>query len=104
MKRARSNGRRSVILYELNEVPWEIIDLYTSRKPGSTVARLTSSARCQTTVNDDPEHLSPWRTWPTFHKGLYSKDHGSFELGQDPATFRGENIWDVAEAEGLRFG
>ena len=104
MERTAGRGQRSVILYELNEVPWEILDLYASRRPQSSVATLLARARCQTTVNEDHHDLQPWRTWPTFHKGMYCDQHGSFDLGQDPDTFRGENIWDVAEAEGLRIG
>ena len=69
-----------------------------------TRPRFLNKGRCQTTVNEDPHHLQPWRTWPSFHKGMYSDDHGSFELGQDPATFRGKNIWDIAEDNGLKVG
>ncbi len=93
-----------VVLYELNEVPWEIIDLYVEHRPESRLARILPRSRCQTTHNGDPTHLSPWRTWPTFHTGLYSEEHNSFELGQDPGTFRGVNIWEVAEQEGLSVG
>lgn len=93
-----------VVLYELNEIPWEIIDLYVEHRPQSNLARLLPRSRCQTTHNGDPNHLSPWRTWPTFHTGLYSDDHNSFELGQDPDTFHGVTIWDVAEDAGLSIG
>lgn len=93
-----------VLLYELNEVPWQIIDLYVGERPDSTLARTLPRSRCQTTHNGDPAHLSPWRTWPTFHTGLYAHEHNSFELGQDPDTFRGVTIWDVAEKEGRRIG
>jgi hypothetical protein len=102
--RTAEDGGREVILYELNEVPWEIVDHYARVRTSSRLAALLPRARCQTTVNEDPNHLQPWRTWPTLHTGLYSDDHNSFELGQDPATFRGRTIWDVAEAEGLPIG
>lgn len=97
-------GARHVILYELNEVPWEIIDLYVRRNPSSNLASLLADGACQTTVNEDSHHLSPWCTWPTFHKALYSGDHNSHDLGQDPETLRGINIWDVAEQAGLTVG
>jgi len=98
------DDRRQVVLYELNEVPWEIIDLFIAQRPSSNVASLVHGGRCQTTRNEDPNHLSPWRTWPTFHKARYSDHHNCFELGQDPSTFRGLNLWDVAEEEGLKVG
>ena len=100
----QTSQARHVVLYELNEVPWEIIDLYVSRHPSSNVAQLVSGGRCQTTVNEDPNHLSPWVTWPTFHKARYSDEHNSFDLGQDPSTFRGSSLWDVAEEAGLKVG
>lgn len=103
MEVAATRGRE-VILYELNEVPWEIVDHYARVRPDSHLARLLPRSRCQTTINEDHHHLQPWRTWPTLHKALYSDDHNSFELGQDPATFRGKAVWEVAEEEGLSIG
>lgn len=93
-----------VIIYELNEVPWEIVDLYVAARPQSHTARWLRASRLETTVDDDPAHLCPWRTWPTFHTGLYTEDHRSYELGQDPETFRGVPIWDVVEGAGGRIG
>lgn len=97
-------GRRRVVIYELNEVPWQVVDLYVAEHPGSTLTRLLDRGLSLTTENHDPVPLQPWRTWPTFHTSLYTDDHNSFELGQDPATFRGRAIWDVAEAAGLAVG
>jgi hypothetical protein len=61
-----------------------------------------------TTVDEDPLNAEvypqPWRTWPTFHRSMYSADHGSMHLGQDPETFRGETLWDVASDAGRRVG
>ena len=97
-------GERSVILYELNEVPWRVIDLYLGARPGSNLAGLVPDALSLTTANADPVPLQPWRTWPTLHTSLYTDEHNSFELGQDPSTFRGTPIWDVADAAGLPVG
>jgi hypothetical protein len=94
--------KRDVILYELNEVPWRVVDYYIERRPDSHMAALLSGGQSLTTHHDDSAHLSPWRTWPTLHMSTY--DHNSFDLGQDPATFRGEPIWDVADRAGLSVG
>jgi hypothetical protein len=93
-----------VLLYELNEVPWPIIDHYLTHRPGSVLASALERAQCLTSINDDSAMLSPWRAWPTFHTGLYTKDHNSWALGQDSETFRGETIWDIAESSGQRVG
>jgi hypothetical protein len=97
--------KRDVILYELNEVPWSIVDYYVQRRPKSNFAALLDAGQSLTTHHlDAPElqGLQPWRTWPSFHNSTY--EHNSFDLGQDPATFRGEPIWDVAERAGLSVG
>jgi hypothetical protein len=97
--------KRDVILYELNEVPWSIVDYYVQRRPKSNFAALLDEGQSLTTRHsDDPklQGLQPWRTWPSLHNSTY--DHNSFDLGQDPATFRGDPIWDVAERAGLSVG
>jgi hypothetical protein len=92
---------RSVILYELNEVPWSVVDYYVEKRPDSNLAALVKEGQSLTTkiANDD---LQPWRTWPTFHTSMYG--HNSYDLGQDPSSFRGEPLWDVAERAGLSVG
>jgi hypothetical protein len=95
---------RKVILYELNEVPWAIVDRYIESRPQSTLADLLSTGQSLTTVVDDSVPLQPWRTWPTLHLSLNTADHNSFDLGQDPATFHGRSIWDAAEDAGLSVG
>jgi len=93
-----------VVLYELNEVPWSVLDYYTATRPQSNLAAVVKDGRCLTTLNEDVEELSPWRTWPTIHNSLYTREHNSFELGQDPSTFQGQPVWDVAVENGLRVG
>lgn len=97
-------SKPAVMLYELNEVPWSIVDLYIERNPGSAFAALLTRGRTYTTVNEDPAHLSPWRTWPTLHRSMYVADHGAYDLGQDPSTFRGTDLWTVLDEAGHSVG
>jgi hypothetical protein len=92
---------RNVILYELNEVPWSVVDYYVAKRPASNLAALLREGQSLTTTNSSDD-LQPWRTWPTFHTSMY--DHNSYDLGQDPTSFRGEPLWDVAERAGLSVG
>src|SRR5215212_9089748 len=101
---ATENQPRRVVVYELNEVPWQVVDLYVADRPSSNFARLLDHGLCLTTEDHDPVPLQPWRTWPTFHTSLFTDEHNSFELGQDPTTFRGTTIWDAAEAAGHSVG
>ncbi len=95
---------RRVLLYELNEVPWHVVDFYVSQRPASSLARVLQGGLSITTVCEDPEPLQPWRTWPTFHESLYTAGHGSYDLGQDPETFLGDPIWNVADRAGKVVG
>lgn len=100
-----TGDNRDVVLYELNEVPWSVIDYYIQQRPESNLAALIEGGQSLTTRHDDSpklQGLQPWRTWPSLHTSTY--DHNSFDLGQDPATFRGDPIWDVAERAGLSVG
>ena len=94
--------KTDVILYELNEVPWNVVDHYVALRPGSNLAALLDGGQSLTTHHDDSVHLMPWRTWPSLHTSSYG--HNSYDLGQDPATFRGDAIWNVAEDAGLSVG
>ncbi|HVA08405.1 MAG TPA: hypothetical protein VNG12_16845 [Acidimicrobiales bacterium] len=96
-------GRR-VLLYEINEVPWEIWDLYVAARPKSNFAGLMADAMQRTTVDEDTVELQPWRSWTTLHRSMYSKDHRSLDLGQDPTSFMGTPLWDVVDASDLPVG
>ncbi len=96
---------RDVILYELNEVPWRVVDHYVAHRPQSNIAQMLDGGLSLTSIHEDVEKLhglQPWRTWPTLHMSTY--DHNSIDLGQDPTTFRGDTIWDVADRAGCGVG
>ncbi len=94
-----------VLLYELNEVPWEIVDLYRQQRPMSALAALLPRATSLTTISEErPVDLQPWRSWPTLHRSLWTRDHNSWDLGQDPETFRGVDLWTVAARAGRHVG
>ena len=43
--RPDTKSRRDVILYELNEVPWTIVDYYITRRPNSNLAELIEAGQ-----------------------------------------------------------
>ncbi len=95
---------KQVLLYELNEVPWLVIDRFIGRHSGTRLADTLRSAQTFTTSCNDPNPLEPWRSWPSLHTGLSSMEHRSLDLGQDPSTFGGEPIWDTVARQGLKVG
>jgi hypothetical protein len=95
---------RQLLIYELNEVPWLLVDRYLSVRPRAFLGQVLRRARTLTTVASDPLPLEPWRSWPSFHTGLTSEGHRSVDLGQDPSTFGGTPIWDAAADAGRTVG
>ena len=71
------------IVYEVNEVPWPILDLYIKKKPSSCLARLIKEAKSYTTFCPDTGELHPWSTWPTLHRGVANTVHNITFLNQD---------------------
>lgn len=93
------------ILYELNEVPWRVIDWYVRLRPSSAFARLRQSAATYTTVTRDEGELHPWTTWPSLHRGVYNSRHNIRFINQDlSAANAWPPIWETLKASGKRVG
>jgi hypothetical protein len=93
-----------ILLLEINEIPWRLIDRYIQRPEFANIRRFLSQAHQYTTVAVDTGELSPWVTWPTFHRGMNNERHGIKNLGQDPSTFKGKAIWEEIRAQGGSIG
>lgn len=96
----------SVVVLELNEVPWKVLDWWTGRHPDGGLADLVRSSRTYTSVAVDEGHLSPWITWPTVHRGVPNTVHGIGHFGQD--TAHADEVappwWTTLTAAGRRVG
>lgn len=97
---------RRIVLFELNEVPWRIIDEYVARHPGSTLGRILPSSRSYTSLTADRGHLSPWTTWPTLHRGVNDEQHMIGSFGQDRAEVdeRFPPVWQLLHNAGVSVG
>lgn len=74
---------RRIIFFELNEVPFRIIDHYCGIQPDSALARLMPFLQRYETWSEDVTSLSPWKTWPTVHRGVIDERHLLHDFGQD---------------------
>jgi hypothetical protein len=95
---------KPILLLEMNEIPWRVIDLYRGDDRFPHIRRFFPESRTYTTVAVDSGELSPWVTWPTIHRGLPNEAHGVYNLGQDPATFKGTPLWKEYRQQGLSIG
>ena len=98
--------RRRIILFELNEVPWRIIDEYVEANPGSHLARVLTSSRQFTSITADRGHLSPWTTWPTLHRGVNDEQHmiGGFGQDRSAADKQFPPVWELLRSAGVSVG
>ena len=96
----------SIVLLELNEVPWTILDDHMRQRPGSALGRVLGRSRCFTSVAADQGHLSPWTTWPTLHRGVDGRQHLIASFGQDRqnADARFPPVWSLLRDAGVSTG
>lgn len=98
---------RKVILFEMNEVPWQIVDDFCRRRPDSTLARvLPRSAQYETMTDSDQGLLQPWKIWPSIYRGVPNTDHKLGHLGQDrtDADAAYPPVWDLLTRSGISCG
>jgi hypothetical protein len=97
---------RKIILFELNEVPFRVFDDYCTARPNSALAEIAKSSRQYETITEDINHLSPWITWPSLHRGVNDEKHGIKHLGQDIQNVNQTYppIWMILQAAGLTVG
>jgi hypothetical protein len=97
---------QQVVLYELNEVPWRVIDWYISQRPNSAISHLLMQSKTYTTLTFDEGELHPWTTWPTLHRGVNNSKHKIHFINQS----RGISdetyppIWETLRRHGFRVG
>lgn len=96
---------RKIVLFELNEVSWELLDRYCASHAGSTLARVLPQCEQIVTVASDAV-LSPWITWPTVHRGVSDAVHGIRHLGQPTTVADAESppVWQTLAGNGVRTG
>lgn len=72
-----------LVMYELNEVPYRVLETYAASFPRSSIANLLKTSQKFETHAEDEGILSPWITWPTVHRGVTNQKHCISDFGQD---------------------
>jgi hypothetical protein len=102
-----THAAQPLILFELNEVPYRVLDWYASEKPRSNIAQLLSVSRqCRTSVKAARGELNPIITWSSLHRGVSDDQHGVSAFGQplDKADAQYPPIWRILADHGIRTG
>ena len=95
-----------IILFELNEVPYKVVDHFCQHNPDSTLASLMPSLRQYESYSEDASHLLPWRTWPTVHRGVIDEQHRLYDFGQDLTEIDRTYppLWKILTKNGVKTG
>jgi len=99
-------GVKGIILFELNEVPLRIIEYFIDHSPASNLAKHYDKFRRYRTYTEDTGHLSPWKTWPTLHRGVSDEGHRLHDFGQsvEEVDRTYPPIWKILSAHGVATG
>ena len=97
---------RKIILFELNEVPFTVLDYYVEKFPTSNLAKIFQKCQQYKTVTEDTGHLSPWITWPTLHRGVPNTVHGIQDFGEDLTELDQQYppVWKLLHEAGVSCG
>lgn len=97
---------KKLILFELNEVPWRIVEEFCAWRPDSCLARNLARFTQYETHAEDSGHLSPWVTWPTVHRGVTNERHAIGEFGQDLSEINRAYppLWSLLAKQGISTG
>ena len=97
---------QKVILFELNEVPVKILDYFVKARPNSWLAKSAPFRKSYSTFVPNSGHLSPWNTWPSFHRGVANDKHFLSDFNQDVTEIDREfpPIWKELSRQGARVG
>ena len=93
-----------LILIELNEINFDIVEKYISRGESLKSFKKIIDTNLQTTQAENSyDHLEPWIQWPSVHTGLTYRDHNVFRLG-DIVNCEADQIFEKVEKAGFRVG
>lgn len=98
-----SKPARKVLLLEINEITWTILNPLLREGKLPHFARLIAEGtRAAPEAIERPPHLDPWISWVTLHTGVERETHGAAVLGQD--EIHAKRTWDYVVDAGRTIG
>jgi hypothetical protein len=99
---------RKLIVLEINEISWELMDPWLKSGELPNFQRLQKEGAWGRTWADEPGGpeglLEPWVTWTTFYTGVPHTQHGVKFLEQPVETIQAKRLWDLAAEGGKTIG
>lgn len=97
---------RKIILFELNEVPFKVLDQFCKWQPKSALAKHLPKCFQYETRTQEISSLSPWITWPSVHRGVNDEKHMIQNFGQELSSVDRDfpPLWELLRRGGVRVG
>jgi hypothetical protein len=97
---------KKIILFELNEVPFRVMDDYCEMHPESALNEFYSQSACASTFSPDEASLHPWCTWPTLHRGVPTSEHMLTNLSEELTEVDAEfpPVWKILARQDVSIG
>ncbi|MFT4255932.1 MAG: alkaline phosphatase family protein [Pseudoxanthomonas sp.] len=96
---------RKLILIEMNEITWRLVDPLLARGQLPNFAKLAArGVRASPIADEQGADLDPWISWTTVHTGRRAAEHGVKFLEQPPETVTGPRLWDIVADAGRPVG
>ena len=103
--KSNTSGPKKVILVELNEITWRIVDKLIARGKLPTFAQFARDGVKGTPMATEvAPDLDPWISWTSLYTGRPQEEPGVRFLEQPPETVTGPRIWDMAVDGGKSVG
>ena len=84
---------KHLLQYELNEVPFEVLQKYVYLRPDSALSTFVKLSKfAKTEINFNGE-LHPWSTWPSLHRGCTIKEHNIRMINQVISETAPTELW-----------
>ena len=97
--------KNKLLIYELNELPKQILDLYIRKYPKSNFAILKKNSLYLDTYTTDKGELHPWTTWPTFYRGIDNRKHKIQFINQEiNIKSKYPPVWEFLIKKNLKIG
>src|SRR5262249_33192753 len=105
MSRSNRPFPRQVLLVEMNEITWRLLDPLLARGKMPTFSEfIRQGTKGSPRATEVPPHLDPWVSWTSVYTGRRQEEHGVRFLEQPPETVTGPRIWDIAADSGKSLG
>jgi hypothetical protein len=101
----KDNQLKRLVLLELNEINFDLVNKYLSKYPGrfSGLETLVAGEKIHTSSEDVYEELEPWIQWASVHTGKSYAEHKLFRLG-DVIGSQVPQIFERLEKAGVTIG